>query len=91
MLSAEQSNTSVVFGDEVILKLFRRLQPGANPDIEVTKALADGGSTHVASPLAWIDTEVDGEVTTLGLLQVFLRGASDGWAMATASVRDLFA
>ena len=91
VLSAEQSNTSVVFGDEVILKLFRRLQAGANPDIEVTKALADGGSTHVASPLAWIDTQVDGEVTTLGLLQVFLRGASDGWAMATASVRDLFA
>jgi maltokinase len=91
VLGAEQSNTSVVYGDTVILKLFRRLQPGANPDIEVTKALADAGSTHVAPPLAWYDGTVDGEVTTLGLLQPFLRGSSEGWAMATASVRDLFA
>jgi len=91
VMGAEQSNTSIVYGDAVILKLFRRLQPGANPDIEVTKALADAGSTHIACPLAWMDGEVDGQVTTLGLLQVFLRGASDGWAMATASVRDLFA
>ena len=91
VMGAEQSNTSIVYGDTVILKLFRRLQPGANPDIEVTKALADAGSTHVACPLAWMDGEVAGETTTLGLLQVFLRGASDGWAMATASVRDLFA
>ncbi|MCU1602593.1 MAG: aminoglycoside phosphotransferase [Frankiales bacterium] len=91
VLGAEQSNTSVVYGDALILKLFRRLQPGANPDIEVTKALADAGSPHVATPLAWYDGTVDGEVTTLGLMQPFLRGSSEGWAMATASVRDLFA
>jgi maltokinase len=91
VMSAEQSNTSVVFGDAVILKLFRRLQPGANPDIEVTKALADAGSTHVACPMGWYDGDVAGERTSLGLLQTFLKGASDGWAMATASVRDLFA
>ena len=91
VLAGEQSNTSVVFGDAVILKLFRRLQPGANPDIEVTAALAHAGSGHIAPPLAWFEGEVAGERTSLGLLQVFLRGASDGWAMATASVRDLFA
>jgi len=91
VMGAEQSNTSVVFGDAVILKLFRRLQPGANPDIEVTKALADAGSTHVPRPVAWYDGDISGVTTTLGLLQVFQKGASDGWAMATASVRDLFA
>ncbi len=91
VMTAEQSNTSIVFGDELILKLFRRLQPGANPDIEVTKALADAGCTAVARPLAWIDGTVAGEVTTLGLLQPFLKNSSDGWAMATHSVRDLFA
>ena len=91
VLSAEQSNTSLVYGDAYILKLFRRLQPGANPDVEVTQALAEAGSPYVAQPLAWFDGEVAGETTTLGLLQVFLKGASDGWAMATASVRDLFA
>ena len=91
VMSAEQSNTSVVFGDAYILKLFRRVQPGANPDIEVTRALAEAGSTHIARPLAWVEDEVDGQDTTLGLLQVFAKGATEGWAMATASVRDLFA
>ena len=90
-MTAEQSNTSIVYGDDLILKLFRRLQPGANPDIEVTKALADAGCAAVARPLAWIDGTVAGEVTTLGLLQPFLKNSSDGWAMATHSVRDLFA
>lgn len=91
VMTAEQSNTSVVYGDEVILKLFRRLQPGANPDIEVTKALADAGCASVARPLAWIDGTVTGEVTTLALMQPFLKNCADGWAMATSSVRDLFA
>ena len=91
VMGAEQSNTSLVYGDTLILKLFRRLQPGANPDIEVTKALSDAGSPFVAQPLAWLDGTLHGEVTTLGLLQPFLRNSSDGWAMATASVRDLFA
>ena len=91
VIGAEQSNTSIVFGETLILKLFRRLQPGANPDIEVTLALARAGSPHVATPLAWMDGTLGGERTTLGLLQPFLRNSSEGWAMATASVRDLFA
>ncbi|MCW2599877.1 MAG: aminoglycoside phosphotransferase [Frankiales bacterium] len=91
LMTAEQSNTSVVYGDAVILKVFRRLQPGANPDIEVTKALADAGSAYVARPLAWFDGLVEGETTTLGLLQPYLKNGAEGWAMATASVRDLFA
>ena len=91
VMSAEQSNTSIVYGDACILKLFRRVQPGSNPDIEVTRALAAAGSAHVARPLAWMEAEVAGDLTTLGLLQVFAKGATEGWAMATASVRDLFA
>ena len=91
VLGAEQSNTSLVYGDEYILKLFRRVQPGTNPDLELSRALADGGSPYVAAPLGWLEGEVDGQRTTLAMLQPFLRGASDGWATATASVRDLFA
>ncbi|MDP9496303.1 MAG: aminoglycoside phosphotransferase [Actinomycetota bacterium] len=91
VLAAEQSNTSVVYGDEVILKLFRRLQPGTNPDIEVTAALAEAGSPHIAWPVAWYGAGSGDEHLSLGLLQHFFRGASDGWSMATASVRDLFA
>jgi maltokinase len=91
VMGAEQSNTSVVFGDQYILKLFRRVQPGTNPDLEVTRALAEAGSPHVAAPLGWLEAEVAGEPTTLAMLQQFERSATEGWAMATASVRDLFA
>jgi maltokinase len=91
VMGAEQSNTSIVYGEDYILKVFRRLQPGLNPDLEVTRALADAGSLHVAPPLAWIEGDVAGEGTTLGMMQGYLRNASEGWAMATASVRDLFA
>ena len=91
VMGAEQSNTSVVYGEQYILKMFRRLQPGLNPDLEITRALADAGSRHVAAPLGWIEGEVGGETTTLALLQAFQRHATEGWAMATASVRDLFA
>jgi maltokinase len=91
VMGAEQSNTSIVFGDEYILKVFRRVQPGLNPDLEVTRALADAGSPHVAAPLGWIEGDVGGQATTLAMLQCFERSSTEGWAMATASVRDLFA
>jgi maltokinase len=91
VMGAEQSNTTVVYGEEYILKLFRRVQVGTNPDLEITRALSDAGSPYVAPPLGWIEGDVDGQPTTLAMMQTFLRNASDGWAMATASVRDLFA
>ena len=91
VMGAEQSNTSVVYGEDYILKLFRRVQPGLNPDLEITRALAEGGSPYVATPLGWLEGQVGGQTTTLGLLQAFQHNSTEGWAMATASVRDLFA
>ena len=94
VMGAEQSNTSIVFGDEYILKLFRKLAPGLNPDLEISRALADVGCEYIAPPLGWVEAPLPGaesEPATLGLLQPFLRSASEGWALATASVRDLFA
>ncbi len=91
VLGGEQSNTSVVYGEQAILKLFRILVPGTNPDLEVTRALTEAGNPHVAAVQGWIEAPLDGEPTTLGLLQEFLRNGSDGWALALTSVRDLFA
>src|SRR6202046_700347 len=68
VLSAEQSNTSLVYGEESILKVFRRLSPGPNPDLEVTSALARLGSSHVAEPFGWIETRLDGVSTSLAIL-----------------------
>ncbi|MDP9219857.1 MAG: aminoglycoside phosphotransferase, partial [Actinomycetota bacterium] len=72
VLGSEQSNTSVVYGDAYIYKLFRRIALGHNPDLEVTRALALAGSPHVPPPLAWAEGELDGSPVTLGLLQPFL-------------------
>ncbi|MFJ8828299.1 phosphotransferase [Streptomyces sp. NPDC102467] len=79
-LVAEQSNSSVVYGDSLIAKVFRRVLPGTNPDLELPLALAHEGCDRVPTPLAWYET-ADGE-TTLGLLQPYLKGAADGWDLA---------
>jgi maltokinase len=89
VLGAEQSNTSLVFGDQVILKVLRRLFPGANPDLEVADALARLGSPRVAAPRGWIETDVDGEPVLLAVLSEFLSGAADGWTLALAQLHRL--
>lgn len=91
VLGGEQSNTSVVFGEQTIMKLFRIVVPGLNPDLEVTRALTEMGNLHVPALQGWIESDVDGIASTLGLLQEFLRSGTDGWALALTSVRDLFA
>ena len=91
VIGAEQSNTSLVFGDSYICKLFRRLIPGVNPELEIVTALARQGSQHVAKPYGWIEIDLDGQPTTLAIMQEFLTAASDGWALALTSVRDLYA
>ena len=85
-ISAEQSNTSLVFDDRMILKLFRKVHPGRNPDAEVTTALADIGFQHVAAPLfTWSEHDFD-----LAFGQEFLAGGTEGWALALTSIRDLY-
>jgi maltokinase len=91
LMGAEQSNSSVVYGDEYILKVFRKLSPGINPDLEVGRALAAAGCEVIAAPLAWFELDDGGEPVTLGILQPFYRGGTDGWLLAITSVRDLLA
>ncbi|MYW63607.1 phosphotransferase [Streptomyces sp. SID8379] len=84
-LRAEQSNSSVVYGDRLIAKFFRRVVPGTNPDLELPLALAREGSERVPAPVAWFETghtDNGTETTTLGVLQPYLKGAADGWDLA---------
>ncbi|WP_433327034.1 maltokinase N-terminal cap-like domain-containing protein [Spirillospora sp. CA-294931] len=93
-LSAEQSNTSLVYGDAYICKLFRRLAPGVNPDLEINLGLTREGCAHIPAVLGWIELDPGSaaeEPVTLGLLSQFLPTATDGWRLAIASVRDWFA
>jgi maltokinase len=93
IVSGEQSNTSLIYGSEAILKLFRRLEPGLNPDVEVHAALRGANNPHIAPLLGHIeiDDPSGGEPATVAMLQTFVPNASDGWRLATASVRDLYA
>jgi maltokinase len=97
VIGAEQSNTSLVFGDAAILKVFRRVSPGLNPDIEIHSALAAAGSTHIAPPLGWLEGHwpdpASGREQTgsLAMAQTFLANSSEGWDLAKTSVRDLYA
>jgi len=92
VMTGEQSNTSLTFGDSSILKVLRRVFPGPHPDLEMNRALARHGSAHVAEPYGWIETTVDGdhEPTLLAILSRFLPTACDGWSLALTSLRDLY-
>lgn len=91
VITGEQSNTSLMYGDVAIMKVFRRLQPGVNPDIEVQAALSGLGARHIARLLGTIETDIDGVPASLAMLQEYMTTATDGWELAKASVRDLMA
>ncbi len=91
VLTGEQSNTSLVFGESAIFKVFRRVAAGPNPDLEVATALAELGSTHIAEPYGYVETRLDGAPAVLAILSRYLRAAADGWSLAATSVRDLYA
>ncbi|SBU93228.1 maltokinase [Streptomyces sp. Ncost-T6T-1] len=85
VLDAEQSNSSLVYGDAFILKIFRRVFPGTNPDLELPLALTGEGCERVPAPIAWFEAP-GAEPLTLGVLQPFLHGARDGWQLALAAL-----
>jgi maltokinase len=87
LYSGEQSNSSVAFGEDSLMKLFRRLTAGSNPDIEIHEALTRAGSNHVAALYGYVASDD----LHLAMLQQFLRTASDGWDLALVSTRNLFA
>jgi maltose alpha-D-glucosyltransferase/alpha-amylase len=81
VVKTEQTNTSVVYGDRFILKLFRRLEPETNPDLELGRFLTEEKAFRHIAPLAGALElrRPNGELTTLGVLHGFLPNEGDAW------------
>jgi maltose alpha-D-glucosyltransferase/alpha-amylase len=91
LASAEQSNSSVIMNREAILKLYRRIEPGIHPDVEVTRFLTtERRFVHVPVLLGTIRFEDASGVSVAGMLQEYVQGAVDGWTFALDSTREYF-
>jgi maltose alpha-D-glucosyltransferase/alpha-amylase len=91
--SAEQSNTSIAYGDRLILKLFRRVESGPNPDVEIGEYLTTRTSFRRAPRVAAsIEYEAAGEavIAHLAVAQQFVISQADGWSHALGELRRFF-
>jgi trehalose synthase-fused probable maltokinase len=85
-VGVEQSNSSIVFGEALILKAFRRVEPGVNPELELLRFLSERGFPNIAPLAGWYEFEGRFIDATLGILQEYLAGARDGWELALEEV-----
>jgi maltokinase len=86
-VGAEQSNTSIVFDEELILKVFRRLEAGINPELELLRFLTEHGFENIAQLAGWYAYAGRQMDATLGILQEFVAG-EDGWDRALATMES---
>jgi maltose alpha-D-glucosyltransferase / alpha-amylase len=90
--SAEQSNTSILYGDQLILKLFRRLEGGENPDVEIGRFLTEVARFGRIAPFHGeiSITPAHGEKTTVAMLQGLVANEGDGWEWFLAELAGFF-
>src|SRR5919198_1973077 len=81
-MGAEQSNTSIVFDDALVLKAFRRVEAGVNPELEMLRFLSGHDYPHVAELGGWYQYEGELMDATVGVVQRYVPGAWDGWELA---------
>ena len=85
--AVEQSNSSAVLGDRLFLKIYRLLEPGTNPEVEVSAFLTAVGFPHgpaLAGAISYLPAE--GEPCAAGMLQAYLPARGDGWRWVLASL-----
>jgi len=89
IMKAEQSNTSVAYGDRAMLKLYRRLQAGINPELEIGRALTSVAFPYSAPVGGAIEYLRPGsEPMTVGVLQAFVRNEGDAWGQMMKCVEE---
>ncbi|MFZ1121884.1 MAG: putative maltokinase [Candidatus Binataceae bacterium] len=91
-LKAEQSNSSVVYGDRLILKLFRMLDPGVNPDLEIGRMLdAHAHFAHTPPLAGWLEYQTGrDEPRTVGVLHGFIPNQGDAWTHTQGELSQYF-
>jgi predicted trehalose synthase len=90
-MGAEQSNSSIVFGEQQVLKVFRRVEPGINPELEMLRFLSSRGFQNIATLTGWYDYSGELMQATLGIMQEFVGDARDGWELALDDPREMLA
>lgn len=93
LLSAEQSNTSILYGDRLILKFFRRIQEGINPDLEIGAFLSERAHfPHIPKLSGHLEYHtLDGQQMTQGILQEFVRNQGDAWQHTLRALTKFYA
>ncbi len=93
VLRAEQSNTAIIYADRIFMKLYRRLEEGTNPDLEITKYLTERTSftnlPRFAGTIQW-RIAARGEPVSLAMLQAFVPNQGDAWQYTIDSVSRYF-
>ena len=93
LVASEQSNSSIIYSEAFILKLFRRLEEGPNPDLEVLRFLTEHTSFRHSPRIAgYIERQPEaGEATAIGALQTFVANEGDGWRHTLQGLADFYA
>jgi maltose alpha-D-glucosyltransferase/alpha-amylase len=91
-LAGEQSNTSVIYGDRLILKFFRRIAEGINPDLEIAEFLTEKAHfPHVPQLAGYLEYRAaDGQQMTQGILQAFVPNQGDAWQYTLKSLATFY-
>jgi trehalose synthase-fused probable maltokinase len=82
VLGGEQSNSSVVYDERIVLKVIRKLEPGINPELEILRFLTARDFEHIAALEGWYAYDGQALAATLGVAQTFIADAVDGWELA---------
>ncbi|MBA2346953.1 MAG: hypothetical protein H0V81_01535 [Solirubrobacterales bacterium] len=85
-MGAEQSNSSVVIDERFVMKVFRRLEPGDNPELEMLRFLTMRGFPNIARLHGWYDYEGELLSATLGVVQDFIPESADGWDLVLGAI-----
>jgi len=86
LMGVEQSNSSLVIGDRLVLKVFRKLEPGINPELEMLRFLTAHAFPNIASLYGWYEYDGEALAATLGVAQRYLPHAEDGWTLAVREI-----